>query len=204
MISNTNPCSHGGKRLAWGHLGGTSVTGDPDSWFPELWDWLIKQFNITSMFDVGCGVGFSQKWFHDNNIDSMGLDCEQMRAFHLIKDRFVAHDLTVESWFSGNQYSLVWCCEVAEHIKEKFSNNLIDTLAGNCGRVLAFCAASVGAGGIHHVNCQNPPYWREKIEKAGLVYDQSLTDQAKGLCGPTNGRGKQNYFARSGMIFLRI
>ena len=30
--------------------------GDPSGWYPELFEWFLKEFTINSVVDVGCGV----------------------------------------------------------------------------------------------------------------------------------------------------
>lgn len=207
----TNPCSDGGERLDFGHLGGTSTEGDPDSWYPELWDWLVREFGLGSVLDVGCGVGHAQKFFFDRGLLTWGLDCEGVLARHLLRETsekpgLIVHDLTTGpwGWVDTTRADLVWCCEVAEHVEEQFVDNVVRTVADNCYKVLAFCAAPAGAGGFHHVNCQDPPYWVAKLEAAGLTYRPDLTDHARSLCPEGNGRSARNYFRRSGLIFTRV
>ena len=48
-----------------GHLGGYIQGGDPGTWCPHLWSWIVKEFEIRSVLDVGCGEGHSTKFFHD-------------------------------------------------------------------------------------------------------------------------------------------
>ncbi len=213
-----NPAKHHGPRLDFGHLGGTSTQGDPDSWYPELWHWLTDTFGVRSVLDVGCGVGHSMQWFLDRGLPIVaGLDCQQVLDHHVLKDDVVQmdhlvedpmvllypHDLTHGSFRDGDAFDMVWCCEVAEHVEEAFVDNVIHTLARNTRKVLAFCASPKGAGGHHHVNCQHPRYWIDRIEAAGLKYDDDLTDKAVGLCHESYGRGPYSYFRRSGLIFTR-
>jgi hypothetical protein len=208
-----NPYRDDGQRLDFDYLGGTSTGGDPDSWFPELWDWLSREFQVLSCLDVGCGVGVAMTWWLKHSLAHVcGMDCQQVLAHHLlrgrpdVRDDIFSHDLTTRHWLTPPTIGvcdLVWCCEVAEHIEEKFVGNLIRTLAQNTDKVLAFCAAPRGAGGYHHVNCQNPPYWIGLLSEAGLRYRQDLTEHARQLCPAGYGRGPRNYFARSGLIFTK-
>jgi hypothetical protein len=46
-----------------GHLGGYYKEGDPHSFSPEMWKYLINQFDIKSVIDVGCGMGYSVQEF---------------------------------------------------------------------------------------------------------------------------------------------
>jgi trans-aconitate methyltransferase len=198
-----NPCTNGGDRLDFGHLGGTVTGGDRDSWYPELWDWLRQSFDVKSMLDVGCGAGYSQRFFHESGVATIGLDCKEVLAYHVMKDpcSVITHDLTQWAWVCEHRLDLVWCCEVVEHIEEKFVQHVVNTLAKNTGKVLAMTAAPRGAGGYHHVNCQDSPYWISLLEAAGLKFRQELTDHARGLCTEAYGRGPNNYFRRSGMVF---
>lgn len=202
MPSWQNPCKHA-DRLDFGHLGGTSTMGDPDSWFPELWDWLIASFQPRSALDVGCGVGYAQRYFHECGLATLGIDCQQVLAHHLLPDRARAHDLTLGPCLLAGPFDLVWCCEVAEHIEERYVGHLVDTLVQNCAVALAFCSAPPGAGGHHHVNCQAPGYWVDLLQAAGLVHRQDLTARGRELCPEGNGRCAGNYFRRSGLIFTR-
>lgn len=204
-FDNPSLNTDGETRLDFGHVGGTSTVGDPDSWYPELWTWLIREFALTSMLDVGCGIGLTQKFFEESGLRTVGLDCPQMTKHHVLNNPsvFIGHDLTEYAWFCSRVNDLVWCCEMAEHLEERFVDNLIRTLVSNCDRVLAFCAAPPGAGGYHHVNCQPVEYWMDKLTAAGMVFDAERTQLARGLCDASHGRSAGNYFGRSGLIFTR-
>lgn len=115
-----------------------------------------------------------------------------------------SHDFTTDySWISMTGFDLVWCCEVAEHIDEFYSQYFVETLVLNTNKVLALTAAPPGADGYHHVNCRPAKYWIDRVEAAGLTFRPDLTDAAKQLCGPDYGRSRNNYFRRNGMIFTR-
>lgn len=190
-----NPCTGNGQRLEENHLGGTSTLGDPDSWCPEVWWHLIGLYQINSMFDIGCGVGFTQSFFAKLDIENYGIDGEICIKYHLNPSCCAAHDLTVSSIkIARPKFDLVWSCEVFEHIEEKFVSNILETLQLNCGKVLGVCAAPQGAGGYHHVNCQNPEYWIEKISSVGFKYNDELTKYCRKISGGA-------YFRRSGLIF---
>lgn len=197
-----NPSSSDGKRLDFGRLGGTATSGDKDSWFPELWSWLINKFEIKSMFDVGCGVGFCMEFFHKNKILCHGIDCKEVLEYHRMREYTSNHDLIDSPFYY--MADLVWCCEVAEHIAPEFVDNIVQTLIKSTNKVLALCAAPQGAGGYNHVNCQNPEYWIELLTQSNVLeYKEDLTKEARSLCSESYNRSPNNYFRRSGLIFTR-
>lgn len=207
-----------------GHLGGTAPEGDPDSHYPEMWDWLISEFKLKNVLDVGCGISDSMKYFAEQGLKVWGVEGSKKVMEHSrMPDKVSIHDLTTgpflymngdwgkvdptdrydADWhiygeISNNVFwprDLVWSCEVGEHIEEKFVDNFVQTLTINCRQVLAMCAAPKNCGGYHHVNCQEPQYWIEKIENQGLIYQKDLTIEWRERCVGA-------YFKRSGLIFF--
>lgn len=199
-----NPCGKG-RELVEGRLGGTSDAGDPDGWFAEMWLYLVREFSLKSALDVGCGVGFAQKFFHDCGLDTLGVDGSQLVLdHHLLKDqpgRVLRHDLATGPLLTGRVFDIVWSCECGEHIPAEHSQHFVDTIAKNAGLLVAVCMAPGGAGGHHHVNCQDPDYWVGRFAAAGLRHEAELTEYCRSLCDESNGRCQRNYFRRSGLIF---
>ena len=37
------------------HLGGNIAGGDPASFYPGLWAWLVSEFKVKTVLDIGCG-----------------------------------------------------------------------------------------------------------------------------------------------------
>lgn len=197
-ISWSNPCT-GGEALHFGHLGGTSTGGDPDSWFPELWDWLVREFRVGTALDVGCGLGFFQLFVSSLGVEDFGLEgCGRVIELHKT-GRVTRWDAFEGPYRNQSRYDLVWSSEFAEHVADE--DSVVETIVGATGKVLAFCAAPPGAGGYHHVNCRSPEHWVGRFEAAGLKHSPALTEHARGLCGEAFGRGPNNYFRRSGLVF---
>jgi hypothetical protein len=201
-MSYTNPCQHG-REIRDGHLGGTCLGGDPDSYFPELWDWLISKFQVEHVLDVGCGLGYAMQFFDKRDIPTIGIEgCAEVLSHHLLPDRVLCHDYTKGRYqLGGLCWDLVWCCEFAEHIEARFENYFLDDLAEAAGKVLAFCAAPPGAGGHHHVNCQGADYWIARLEGRGLRHEPELTQEARSFALPGTCGRAASYFHRSGLLF---
>lgn len=55
-------------------LGGNIVGGDPCTFHPALWEYLIERFTIETILDVGCGEGHCVKFFLDAGLKATGFD----------------------------------------------------------------------------------------------------------------------------------
>lgn len=180
-----------------GHLGGFVQGGDPDAWEPQLWDALIKDFQIKSVLDVGCGEGYSTKYFLDKGCSVLGIDGSEkvLENSPLPKLYIMIFDYTKGAvGFDKAVWDLVWCCEFVEHVEAKFIPNFLESF--KAGKIIAMTHALPNQGGHHHVNEQNDDYWIKKIEKIGFKYDDKVTQKYRAIA-----QGK--YFKQSGLIFMK-
>lgn len=145
------------------HLGGNVYGGDKHTYNPILWDYLIKSFNIKSVLDVGGGEGQSLEYFLKCGCKGLMIDglesnitCAKSKNIPSIK-----HDLVDGPFIANMNIDLVWCCEVVEHIDEKYIDNLLNTITQ--GQYLALTHATPRQKGYHHVNCQTKEYWLTKL-----------------------------------------
>lgn len=142
------------------HVGGNIYEGDPFTYAPSVWDYLIKRFAITSVLDLGSGIGYSARYFHQSGmavlaVDGMKENC--LKAVHPTAHIDLTHSKVV------TRVDLVHCQEVVEHIEEQYLDNLLSSLA--CGRFIVMTNALPGQGGYHHVNEQPTEYWIENLRK---------------------------------------
>lgn len=176
-------------------VGGNVIGGDPNTYAPPLWSFLIRRFSVKTMLDIGCGEGHCVKYFREAGVKALGIDGLRANiqravapiAFHDLRSG--SFDLTAD---------LVYCCEVVEHIDERHLPNLLRTM-GN-GRVIAMTHALPGQGGYHHVNCQPSSYWIGKLERMGYQFLSKETEEAK---GHIRAGGQWAYFIQSGLILER-
>jgi SAM-dependent methyltransferase len=187
-----------------GTLGGTSVEGDKDSLFPELWTWLRDEYKLISVLDAGCGCGYAMKCFEALGMVPWGLEGSRVVIdHHLMPGSVFRHDFTKGHWdYIFRKFDMGWSCECGEHIPEEHSRNLVRTLTRNVRKVIAFCAAPPDCGGHNHVNCRESSYWVNLFAEEGWVECPGLSEFARSLC-PENGyRGPRNYFRRSGILLF--
>jgi SAM-dependent methyltransferase len=160
----TLPSVTHGPQVTPSHLGGSHVT-QPDmcTFMPDVWGYLIAKFHIDSVLDVGCGGGFSTKWFIDNGLSALGIEGDPAALAARKCDPVLAHDFAAGPIRLVGTYDLGWAAEFLEHVEERFMPNWMAALQ-RCRRVVVTHALP-GQGGHHHVNEQTTDYW---IGKFGL------------------------------------
>ncbi len=126
---------------------------------PDVWEHLIATFDIKSVIDVGCGAGFTTKWFKDRLGDAIGVEGDP-EALKKAQCPLVQHDYTVSEYDPKRDFDLGWCAEFVEHVEERYMPNWMATLM-RC-KYVAMTFATPGQGGYHHVNEQEELYWIHK------------------------------------------
>ena len=188
-----------------GHLGGYVAGGDPATFYPELWTWLVKDYGIRSVVDVGCGEGHAVIYFESLGIDTIGID-----GIAQEHPRVLQHDYTEgryrhsflrdgpEGPWRDDRCDLIWCCEFVEHIEERFIPNFLWTFSS--AKLVLMTHAGPGQVGYHHVNCQEANYWIGVMAAIGFSFDAELTARTRTIAGANTEIG--NHYRRSGLAFL--
>lgn len=142
------------------HLGGNIAEGDPHTFAPNVWNYLIDRFAITSVLDLGSGIGYSSQYFYKKGLKVIAVDGLYENIEHAIFPT-IQMDLTRQAIHC--QVDLVHCQEVVEHIEEKYLDNLLQSLSN--GRIIVMTNALPGQSGHHHVNEQETEYWIEALKQ---------------------------------------
>lgn len=133
-----------------------------------------------SLVDFGCGDGWTIKTAQQAGVTN----CVGVEAVDAVRESaplgiaIVIADLT-KFCDLGQAYDFVLSWEVGEHLPEDAADEYCDTLARHTRDTLIFTAAKVGQGGYAHINCQDQPYWRKKIEDRGLVYADKASEDLR-------------------------
>ncbi len=187
-----------------GHLGGCMIGGDPETYHPLIWDFFVKQYNIQSILDIGCGEGHSIEYFinHCKVPLVRGVDgCKGAIENSKIKQFIDWHDFTLENKYDpGQHFDMIWCCEVLEHIEEKYLENLIYTINKATPNYVLITHAFPKQGGYHHVNLQDSSYWINFFNLHGYELDVQKTRMTKRLALVER---VISHYSRSGMVFVK-
>ena len=180
------------------HLGGNMRGGDEGTDFSkDLWPWLVQKYNIKTLLDVGCAEGHALRAFQALGVQTTGIEGLAQNA-KKCPPPVTVHDLTTGPCVvMGGGVDMVWCCDVVEHIEERFVPNILETF--RCGKRVALChgTETMAHSGWHHVNNKSVEYWAEKMKSAGFVLDEAGTAESHAV---TKGR---SYWPDSGRIWVR-
>jgi|ERR1035437_4334955 hypothetical protein len=176
------------------HLGGNVREGDAFTFCPRVWNYIIERFCVTSMMDLGSGIGNAAYFFFKKNIKTVaieGLSENVSSAFYPT----ICHDLTERPIFTSVDF--VHCQEVVEHIEERYLDNLLASLT--CGRVILMTHAIPGQGGHHHVNEKPMEYWVQHISRRGYNLLIEDTNRVRNMAAQDGAI----YVQKTGLLFHR-
>lgn len=124
---------------------------------------------ISSVLDVGCGVGvWLAEFVRDGIEDVFGVDLDvPLDSLAIGLEHFCRVDLS-NPFSLGRRFDLVVSLEVAEHLPEAAAEVFVANLTRH-GNAVLFSAAVPGQGGTHHVNEQWPSYWARLFEAHGFA-----------------------------------
>jgi len=131
---------------------------------------ILKLFpEITSIVDVGCGIGTWLSVFKRYGIHKVvGADGSYVNQEMLMISpaEFYAVDLSKRVELS-ERFDLAICLEVAEHLSPDRATDFVKELTALSDSVV-FSAAVPDQGGTDHTNEQLPSYWIERFARAGF------------------------------------
>lgn len=153
------------------HLGGYITNGDPNTFTPDIWGWLLVEYGIQSVLDIGCGTAVNLAWFDSMNCATLGIEGHS-EAIAIAKTNckhIITHDYTRGPLeLVGRTFDLGLCTEFVEHVDAQYVDNFMATMK-SCDIVLLSHAVP-GQGGYHHVNEQPPAYWIDVFKKYGFAH----------------------------------
>ena len=188
-----------------GNVGGFLIQKDPATFMPNLWMRICQKYNISSVVDVGCGMGYALIEFKKHVKDIYGIDGSEFVQQHSpIKHFIEKFDFSQEKMSLNTTFDLCWSCEFLEHVEEQYIPNYIDIFKKS--KYIAITYADIGQDGYHHVNCQNEEYWISLFTKHGLEYNEEDTQEFRKYAYKDglvyNPVYKDNHFYNRGLFFI--
>lgn len=174
------------------HLGGNIKGGDPYTFCPRVWDYVISRFSIGSVLDLGSGDGGTSQYFFKKGLKTVAVEG---LAENIATSLYPTIQIDLTKEHVNTRVDLVHCQEVVEHIEERYLNNLLKSLT--CGRIVLMTHALPGQTGHHHVNCQPPEYWINHMNSLNYIGLEADTFRIRELA-------KQDgaiYMASTGLLF---
>ena len=174
------------EKYLGGYLDLNNLWGDPGTWSPEIWNKIIKEYHIESAADIGCGLGYSTRYFSKKGLYAVGVE-GGINAINksVFEGVLLRNDYTKSSAFTKEeQFDLIWCCEFVEHVEEQFKYNFLNDF--KTGKYIAMSFAEPGKEGYHHVNCQTQDYWIKDIEQLGFKFNESYSNDLRQIAKRTN------------------
>ena len=175
------------------HLGGNISVGDPFSYSPRTWQYLMERFAIRSLMDLGSGRGYAAHWFHGKGVAAVSVDGLKQNCDYAVHPTLHV-DLTQSGVYCP--VDLVLCVEMVEHLEEKYLPNLLDSLC--CGQIIVMTNALPGQGGYHHVNEQPTEYWIQKLQERGCSLALDDSKQIRNIAAQEGAL----HIARTGTVFV--
>jgi len=136
---------------------------------------LDRMYPISSVIDVGCGLGDWLRVFETYGIeDYVGVDGSWVPVdkLRIPQDKFVVRDLNEPLRYDNHdKYDLALCLEVAEHLPPEKAESFVQGLTELSNTIL-FSSAIPYQGGRGHINEQYLSYWIKIFGKFGYkLYD---------------------------------
>ena len=151
-----------------------------DGWNERAFCQLVAWNGIPDGYlDLGSGTGATVHMARKMGVNAYGVDVINGPEGH-----FFTHDLT-KPLYLEQQFKLITCLEVAEHLPLTAHATLVDTIARHAapGFRLIFSAAPPGQGGEHHVGCRPSAEWKTLFHDRGISYRDDYTRQLAHLIG---------------------
>lgn len=120
---------------------------------------VMRAVEPLSVVDVGCGQGVWLAEFARHGCEVRGYDTHDGAHLDIPADSYTRVDLEAVPDLDFGNAELAVCLEVGEHLSQRRSEWLIETLCK--ADVVLFSAAIPGQGGHGHINEQWPGYWTD-------------------------------------------
>jgi GT2 family glycosyltransferase/SAM-dependent methyltransferase len=161
---------------------------------------IKRIFHPDSVIDVGCGAGTLLAQLKQHGLEVRGLEYSDAGIARCREKGVQVEKFDLESKEAVQGKSdITVSFEVAEHLPESLADNYIRVIS-QFSPVVIMSAATVGQGGLDHVNEQPHEYWIEKMERRGFDYDKQCSYQVREEWAE---KGVASWYVQNTLIFRK-
>lgn len=137
--------------------------------------WMCSNLEPKSILDLGSGAGHYLRAFTERGVEVLGLEAS---AGGVAASGTAVLALTYDlrrPVHLNRRFDTVMCVEVAEHLPNRWSASLVDSICRNADKFAVFTAAPPGTPGTDHINCQPEAFWISLFHARGFLLRDDLT-----------------------------
>ena len=92
---------------------------------PALWDFMLGPLAVKSFIDIGCGRGYTSKYFLDNGARVICVEGSHDAVTQsVVPGRVIReHDFTRGQWWPDETFDVAWSVEFVEHVGRQYMPN---------------------------------------------------------------------------------
>ncbi len=181
------------------HLGGHKNRTHLDE---GVLNFMIKEFNLKSFIDIGCGPGGMVNLAEEMRLESVGIDGD----FTVPRkgNNFIIHDYTSGPTVFDQKFDMSWSCEFVEHVEEKYIPNYIKDFQRSKYVVMTYSEKP----GHHHVNLKPAEYWIDIFKDYGFNHSPEYTNKIREVStmnteGKFANQIKKQFVKTNGLFFIK-
>lgn len=144
-----------------------------DTWlrfFGHIAERIIADIAPRTVFDAGCAMGFLVEALRDRGIEAFGVDISEHAIDHVRPDVKPFCRLGTLVTPLAQDYDLITCIEVLEHLPADQAEQALVNLCGHT-RDLLFSSTPEDFAEPTHLNVRPPEYWGERFAQQGFYRD---------------------------------
>lgn len=153
-----------------------SIENDEYPQAVRLGEYIVNSFRFNSFLDFGCSTGMYLREVQNRLPDThtAGFEFSQDAVDAALCKNVFKTDLTVPLTIERIPNTLGLCLEVLEHIDDSQWRPVLENMTRLCDRII-FSAATIGQGGVGHINCRPKIDWIKRFHELGWVVDLDAT-----------------------------
>ena len=160
-----------------GRWKGTNFFHTIDTSFGNALVTLLKENNISSMTDLGCGTGGYIKMITDAEIFAHGFDGNPKTEELDVSGGLCVGPVDITNERTWNMTDAAMSIEVAEHIPSRFEETFLKNLVGSARELVILSWGTPGQSGEGHVNGKTAESVEQKMKEHGWEKNEGFTGQ---------------------------